>query len=89
MKATTRSRGRSSLTSGGVTNTGKIAMLLGNEGDGKAARGPREPSPVLGEVEKKFPRGNGREEALASSVRSEQKTTASSGIVRVRTRDIL
>ena len=67
MEATTRSRGRSSLTSGGVTNTGKIPMLLGNEGDGKAARGPREPSLVLDEVES-FPRGNGREGALASSV---------------------
>ena len=27
------SRGRSSLTSGGVTDTGKIPMLLGDEGD--------------------------------------------------------
>ena len=33
MEATTRSRGRSSLTSGGVTDTGKIPMLLGDEGD--------------------------------------------------------
>ena len=63
-------------------------MLLGNEGDGKAARGPREPSLVLDEVER-FPRGNGPEGALASSVRSKQRTTASSGIVRACTRDVL
>ena len=88
MEAKTRSRGRSSLTSGGVTDTGKIPMLLGDEGDGEAARGPREPSLVLDEVER-LPRGNGRERALASSVRSEQKTTASSGIERACTRDIL
>ena len=47
MEAKTRDRGRSSLTSGGVADTGKILMLLGNEGDGEAARGPREPSLVL------------------------------------------
>ena len=63
-------------------------MLLGNEGDGKAASVPREPSLVLDEVER-FPRGNGREGALASSVRSEQRTTASTGTVRACTRDIL
>ena len=88
MKAKTRDRGRSGLTSGGVTVTGKIYMLLGNEGDGEAARGPREPSLVLDEVEG-LPRGNGREGALASSVRSKQRTTASSGTVRACTRDIL
>ena len=88
MEATTRSRGRSSLTSGGVTDTGKIPMLLGDEGDGEAARGPGEPSLVLDEVER-FPRGNGLEGALASSVGSKQRTTASSGIVRACTRDIL
>ena len=81
-------RGRSSLTSGGVTDTGKIPMLHGDEGDGEAARGPGEPSLVLDEVER-LPRGNGREGALASSVRSKQRTTASSGIVRACTRDIL
>ena len=88
MEATTRSRGRSGLTFGGVTNTGKISMLLDNEGDGEAARGPREPGLVLDEAEG-LPRGNGREGALASSVRSEQRTTASPGIVRACTRDIL
>ena len=50
LEATTRSRGHSSLTSDGITDTGKTPMLLGNEGDGKAARGPREPSLVLDEV---------------------------------------
>ena len=57
-------------------------MLLGDEGDGEAARGPREPSLIVDEVER-LPRGNGREGALASSVRSKQRTTASSGIVRL------
>ena len=80
--------GGSGLTSGGVADTGKIPMLLGNEGDGEAARGPREPSLVLDEAEG-LPRGNGREGALASSVRSKQRKTASSGIVRACTRDIL
>ena len=88
METKTRNRGRNGLTSGGVTNTGKIPMLLGNEGYGKAACGPREPSLVLDEVER-FSRGNGREGALASSVRPEQRTTASSEIVRTCTRNIL
>ena len=88
MEAKTRDRGRSGLTSGSVTDTGKIPMLLGNEGDGEAACGPSEPSLVLDEVEG-LPRRNGREGAFASSVRPEQRTTASSGIVRACTRDIL
>ena len=67
MEAKTRDRGRSSLTSGDVADTGKILVLLGNEGDGEAARGPREPSLVLDEAEG-LPCRNGREGALASSV---------------------
>ena len=63
-------------------------MLLGDEGDGEVGRGPGEPSLVLDEVER-LPRGNGREGALASNVRSKQRTTASSGIVRACTRDLL
>ena len=88
MEAKTRSRGRSSLAAGGVTDTGKIPKLLGVKGDGEAARGPRKPSLVLDEVER-LPCGKGREGALASSVRSEQRTTASSGIVRACSRDLL
>ena len=88
MEEKTRSRGRSGLTSGGATDTGKIPMLLGDEGDGEAARGPREPSLVLDEVER-LPGGNGGQGALTSSVRSKQRTTASSGIVRACTRGIL
>ena len=88
MEAKTRDRGRSSLTSGGVADTGKILVLLGNEGDGEAARGPREPSLVFDEAEG-LPCRSGREGALASSVRSKQRKTASSGIVRAGTRDIL
>ena len=86
LEAKTRDRGRSSLTSGGVADTGKIPMLLGNESDGEAARGPVEPSLVLDEAEG-LPRGNGCEGALASSVRSKQRKT--SGIVCACTRDIL
>ena len=59
--------GGSSLTSGGVTNTGKIPMLLGDEGNREAARGPRKPSLVFDEVER-LPLGDGREGALASGV---------------------
>ena len=88
MEAKTRDRGRSSLISGGVPDTGKILVLLGNEGDGEAAREPREPSLVFDEAEG-LPCRNGREGALASSVRSKQRTTASSGVVRACTRDIL
>ena len=88
LEAKTRDRGRSSLTSGGVADTGRILMLLGNEGDREAARGPRKPSLVFDEAEG-LPCGNGREGALASSVRSKQRKTASSGIVRACTRDIL
>ena len=67
MEATTRSRESSSLTSGGITNTGKIHMILGDEGDREAARGPREPGLVFDEVER-FPLGDRREEALASGI---------------------
>ena len=31
---------RSSLASSGVADIGKVFMLLGDKGDGKAARGP-------------------------------------------------
>ena len=54
----------------------------------ETARGPREPSLVFDEAEG-LPCRNGREGALASSVRSKQRKTASSGIVRACTRDIL
>ena len=52
MEAKTRNRGRSSLASGGITDTGKVFMLLGDEGDGEAARGPGKPSLVLDEIER-------------------------------------
>ena len=63
MEAKTRDRGRSCLTSGGVADTGKKLMLLGNEGEGEAARGPREPSLVLDEAEG-LPCRNGRVQSL-------------------------
>ena len=63
-------------------------MLLGDTRDGEAAHGPGKPSLVLGEVDR-LPCGKGSEGALASSVRSEQRTTASSGTVRAHTRNLL
>ena len=81
MEAKTRDRGRSSITPGGVADTGKVLMLLGNEGNGETARGPRKFSLVFDEAEG-LPCGNGREGALASGVGSKQRKTASSGIVR-------
>ena len=63
-------------------------MLLGDEGDGEAARGPGKPSLVLDDIET-LPRGKGSEGAFASSVRSEQRTTASTGAVRTDTSSLL
>ena len=63
-------------------------MLLGDKVDGEAARGPRKSSLVLDEIER-LPRGKGSEGAFASSVRSEQKTTASTGVIRADTRNLL
>ena len=57
-------------------------MFLSDTGDGEAARGPGKPSLVLVEIER-------CEGAFASSVRSEQRTTASSGIVRAYPRNLL
>ena len=67
LEAKTRNRGRSSLASGGVTDTGKIPMLLSDTGDGEAARGPGKPRLVLDEIER-LPRGEGSEGVFASSV---------------------
>ena len=63
-------------------------MLLSDKGDGEAARGPGKPSLVLDEIER-LPRGKGSERVFASSVRSEQRATASSGTVRAHTRNLL
>ena len=79
---------RSSLASGGVTETGKIPLLLSDTGEGEAARGPGKPSLLLDEIEK-IPRGKGCEGAFASSVRPEQRTTASLRTVRAHTRNLL
>ena len=70
---------RSSFASGGVIDTGKALMLLGDEGDGEAARGPGKSSHVIHEIEI-LPCGKGSEGALASGVRSKQRTTASTGM---------
>ena len=63
-------------------------MLLGDEGDGEAARGPGKPSLVIDEIER-LPCGKGSKGTFASSVRSEQRTTASTGAVCTDTRNLL
>ena len=89
MEAKTRNRRRSSFASGGVTDTGKILMLLGDKGDGEAARGPGKPSVVLDEIER-LPCGKGSKGTLAFYIRrSEQRTTASTGAVCTDTRNFL
>ena len=79
-------RRRSSLASGGVTDTGKVSMILGDEVEGEAACVPGKPSLVLDETER-LPCGGG-DGTLASSVRSEPRTTASTGAVRTDTRNL-
>ena len=63
-------------------------MFFSDTADGEAARGPGKPSLVLNEIER-LPRGKGSEGVFSSSVRSEQRTTASSGTVRAHTRNLL
>ena len=62
-------------------------MLLGYEGDGEAARGSGKPSLVLDETER-LPCGEGGEGTLASSIRPEPRTTASTGAVCTTTRNL-
>ena len=88
MEAEARNRRRSSFASGGITDTGKVLMVLGDEGDGEATRAPGKSSLVLGEVER-LSCGKGSEGTLASSVRSEPRTTASPGVVCTDTRNRL
>ena len=63
-------------------------MLLGDEADGEAARGPGKPTLVIDEIER-LPCGKGSKGTFASSVRSEQRTTASTGAVCTDTRNLL
>ena len=63
-------------------------MLLGDEGDGEAARGPGKSSLVLDEIER-LPCGKVSEGAFTSSVRSDPKSTASTGVVCADTRNHL
>ena len=60
-------------------------MLLGDEGDGEAARGPGKPSLVLDEIER-FPCGEGGEGPLTYNIRPEPRTTASTEAVCTDTR---
>ena len=67
-----------SLASGGVADTGKVFMLLGDEADGEAACGPGKLGLVLDETER-LSCGEGGKGTLASSIRPEPRTTASTG----------
>ena len=67
---------------------GKYLCFLVTRATEKQHVDPEKPSLVFDEAEG-LPCRNGREGALASSVRSKQRKTASSGIVRACTRDIL
>ena len=87
LEAKTRNRRRSSLASTGLADSGKVFVLLGDEGDGEAASGPGKPSFVLDETER-LPCGKGSEGTLASSVRSEPRTTASTEVVCTDTRNL-
>ena len=64
-------------------------MLLGDEGDGEAARRSAKPSLVLDEGIERLPCGKGSKGTLASSERSEQRTTASTGAVCTGTPNLL
>ena len=55
-------------------------MLLGDEGDGEAACGPGKLGLVLDETER-LPCGKGSKGTLASSIRPEPRTTASTGAI--------
>ena len=63
-------------------------MLLGDEGEGEASRGPRKPTLVFDEIERILC-GKGSEGTLASSVRSKPRTTESTGAVCTNTRNLL
>ena len=67
MEAKTKNMRRSSLASGGITDTGELLMLLGDEGDGEAACAGGKPSLVFDETER-LPCGEGGEGTLASSI---------------------
>ena len=72
---------------GGVAALPPAASQIPGKYLGEAARGHRKPSLVLDEIER-LPRGKGCEGAFASSVRPEQRTTASSRTVRAHTRNL-
>ena len=88
MEAKTRSRGIAALPPAASQIPGKYLCFLVARATEKRHVDPENLVLSLDEVER-LRRGNGREGALASNVRSEQRTTASSGIVSACTRDIL
>ena len=80
MEAKNRNRRCNSFANGCFANTRKIVLLLGDEGDGKAARGSQRFGSVPDEI-KILLSGEGSERTLAPSVRPKPRTTASSGVV--------
>ena len=62
-------------------------MLLGDEGHGDAAWEPSRVDLVLDKTER-LPRGEGGEGALASSIRPNSRTTASTGAVCTDTHNL-
>ena len=87
LEAKTRSWRRSSLASGGFACTRKVFVLLGDEGDGEAAFGPGKLDLVLYETERLSCGKRGRR-TLASSIRPEPRTTASTGAICTDTRNL-
>ena len=64
MEAKTRNGRCSSFATDGFANTSKVLMLLGDEGDGKAARGPRRFGSVRDKPEKLLSGGGVKELSL-------------------------
>ena len=62
-------------------------MLLGDEGDGEVARGPGKLGLVFDETEG-LPCGKGSKGILASTIRPEPRTTASTGAICIDTRNL-
>ena len=71
-----------------LSRTGKVSMLLGDEGDEEATCEPGKPSLVLDETER-LPCGKGGEGTLASNIRPEPKKTASTGAVCTDIRNLV
>ena len=65
----------------------KVFMLLGDDGDGEPACGPRELGSLPDQIER-LPCGEGGERTLAPGKRSKPRMTASEGVVCTDTRKL-